>query len=117
MMAGCASPNSPRGARLMTSRPLLSMVLLAASTPTTELTLVTAASAITASAAARCNAAMRVNDTSGAACTRICSWPVLWVGNSDFGMAQYSSAVSTSVASATSSVAPWRASTQPRPRS
>ena len=117
MMAASDSLKMPRGRRFTVSLPLESMLLLLASTPTTAFTVCTAGSASTTRAAACCSSAMRSNDTSGDACTRPCSCPVLCVGNSDLGIAQYSTAVSTSVASATSSVKPWRASTHCRPRS
>ena len=72
MTVACVSPQGVRGRRLMTSRPLASALLLAASTPTTT-TERTAGSRSTTCAAAPCSADMRSNDTSGAACSRPCS--------------------------------------------
>ncbi len=59
MMVASESLNTPRGRRFTVRRPADSMVLLAASTPTTELIDCTAGSASTTPAAARCSAAMR----------------------------------------------------------
>ncbi len=97
--------------------PVLSMVLLAASTPTTELMLCTSGSSRIACAAAFCSSAMRVYETSCAASMRALSWPVSCVGNRPLGMTAYSSTVSASVAMATTSVSGWWRSTHSRPTS
>ncbi len=103
--------------RLITSRPEDSRLLLAASTPTTELIDCTAASCSTRRAASPCSADMRSKDTSDAACTWSCSCPVLCTGNRSLGISTYSSAVSASVSSATPSVKGWWACTHFRPPS
>ncbi|MDT4831180.1 hypothetical protein FQZ97_646780 [compost metagenome] len=103
--------------RLMSMLPVCSIVLLAASTPTKELRFSTSWSSRMARAACCCSCAMRSKDTSCAACTRACSWPVSCVGNRPLGIVRYSSTVSTSVSSATSSVSGWCAITQCSERS
>ncbi len=93
-------------------RPVCSMVLLAASTPISELKLSTSGSSRMAAAVACCSCAMRAYETDCAVSIRACNWPVSWIGNNPFGISTYSKTVSTSVASATIRVAVWRSSTQ-----
>ena len=109
-MVSCCEPLRSRF-RLISMLPVCIIVLLAASTPTSELSDSTSGSSMMARAASCCSRAMRSKDTDSAASTRARSWPVSCTGNSPFGISTYSSTVSASVASATSSVSGCRSST------
>ncbi|MNT88516.1 hypothetical protein D3C72_2290910 [compost metagenome] len=91
-------------------RPALSVVLVP-STPMNDDRLATAGSCITTLATASCLRAMAPNEVVCAASVMPWITPVSCTGKKPLGTSRYSSTVSTSVATATISVAFWRSST------
>ena len=96
-------PRSFRSFRLISIRPLLSVVFVP-SAPMNEEIPDTAGSASSTFAISCCRCAISVNEVEGDACVMPWMMPVSCVGKNPLGISMYKKTVRTSVATATSSV-------------